>query len=51
MEPVLTTTFDDSHSFEIGGRQFELYSVPGGEITDGLAVWLPSERIVFTGNY
>jgi len=50
VEPVLTTTFDDSYSFEIGGRQFELYSVPGGEITDGLAVWLPSERIVFTGN-
>ena len=48
--PVLTTTFDDSYSFEIGGRQFELYSVPGGEITDGLAVWLPAERIVFTGN-
>jgi alkyl sulfatase BDS1-like metallo-beta-lactamase superfamily hydrolase len=30
--------------------QFEVYSVPGGEITDGLAVWLPSDRTVFTGN-
>lgn len=49
-EPVLTTTFHDRHAFEVGGRQFELLSVPGGETVDSLAVWLPAERIVFTGN-
>lgn len=49
-EPVLTTTFHDRHAFEIGGRQFELYSVPGGETIDSLVVWLPQDRIVFTGN-
>ncbi len=27
-----------------------LKPVPGGEITDGLAVWLPEEKTVFTGN-
>lgn len=49
-EPVLTTVFSESHAFEVGGRRFELYSVPGGEITDGIAVWLPAERTVFIGN-
>ena len=49
-EPVLTTSFIDSHAFELGGRRFELYSTPGGETTDALVVWLPEERIVFIGN-
>ncbi len=49
-EPVITTTFLDSHRFELGGRRFELYSVPGGETIDSLVVWLPGERIIFTGN-
>ena len=49
-EPVLTTQFHDSHAFELGGRRFELYSVPGGETVDSCVVWLPQDRIVFTGN-
>jgi alkyl sulfatase BDS1-like metallo-beta-lactamase superfamily hydrolase len=28
----------------------ELLSVPGGETTDSLVIWLPDERIAFTGN-
>jgi glyoxylase-like metal-dependent hydrolase (beta-lactamase superfamily II) len=49
-EPVLTTKFIDSHAFELGGRRFELYSTPGGETTDALAVWMPQHRTVFIGN-
>jgi alkyl sulfatase BDS1-like metallo-beta-lactamase superfamily hydrolase len=49
-EPVLTTIFQDSHRFEQGGREFELLSVKGGETVDSLAVWLPQDRTVFTGN-
>ena len=49
-EPVVSTTFHDSHCFELGGRRFELYSVPGGETIDSLIVCLPAERVVFTGN-
>jgi alkyl sulfatase BDS1-like metallo-beta-lactamase superfamily hydrolase len=49
-EPVVTTTFHDSHALLLGGRRFELYSTPGGETTDSLMVWLPEDRIVFTGN-
>ena len=49
-EPVVTTTFFDTHAFTLGGRRFELYSTPGGETTDSLVVWLPEVRTVFTGN-
>ena len=48
--PDITTTFHDSHSFELGGRRFELYAVPGGETLDSLVVWLPDDRVAFTGN-
>jgi glyoxylase-like metal-dependent hydrolase (beta-lactamase superfamily II) len=50
IEPEVTTLFGDAYSFEVGGRRFELLSVPGGEATDCVAVWLPDERTVFTGN-
>lgn len=49
-DPTIDTVFNDSHVFEVGGRRFELYSVPGGEATDGLVVWVPDERVAFTGN-
>jgi alkyl sulfatase BDS1-like metallo-beta-lactamase superfamily hydrolase len=49
-EPTITTTFHDQHHFELGGRRFELYSTPGGETLDSLVVFLPQQRIVFTGN-
>jgi len=49
-DPVVTTTFMDSHRFELGGRQFELYSARGGETLDSLIVWMPKERVLFTGN-
>jgi glyoxylase-like metal-dependent hydrolase (beta-lactamase superfamily II) len=49
-EPVLSTSFIDSHAFQLGGRTFELYATPGGETTDALVVWMPEHRIAFIGN-
>lgn len=49
-EPVLTTSFIDTHSIELGGRRFELLAAPGGEATDGLVVWLPDSKTIFIGN-
>jgi len=42
--------FDDYYTFELGGRRFELYATPGGESADALVVWLPEDRVLFTGN-
>jgi alkyl sulfatase BDS1-like metallo-beta-lactamase superfamily hydrolase len=41
---------DRRHAFEQGGRKFEVISTPGGEALDSVVVWLPNERVVFTGN-
>jgi len=49
-DPVPDMLFEDRHAFELGGRRFELVATPCGETTDSLVVWLPEERIVFTGN-
>jgi len=41
---------DGRYAFELGGRRFELISTPGGETLDSLTVWMPNEKVAFTGN-
>lgn len=41
---------DRRYDLELGGRRFEIISTPGGETLDSLTVWMPKERIAFTGN-
>ncbi|MBU6206602.1 MAG: MBL fold metallo-hydrolase, partial [Alphaproteobacteria bacterium] len=35
---------------EQGGRTFELIHAPEGETVDNLIVWMPKEKVAFTGN-
>ncbi|RZJ97743.1 MAG: MBL fold metallo-hydrolase [Novosphingobium sp.] len=35
---------------EVGNRTFQLISAPEGETIDNIVVWMPKEKIVFTGN-
>jgi glyoxylase-like metal-dependent hydrolase (beta-lactamase superfamily II) len=49
-EVVPDLIVDRLHVFEQGGRRFEVIHTPEGEATDGLTVWLPDEKIAFTGN-
>ena len=48
--PEPTVTFDTTLDLEVGGRKLELLATPGGETTDSLVVWLPEDRMLFTGN-
>jgi glyoxylase-like metal-dependent hydrolase (beta-lactamase superfamily II) len=41
---------EDRLTLEVGERTFELISAPEGETIDNILVWMPKERIVFTGN-
>ena len=48
--PVVDLDFEDTLTLDVGGRRMELISVPGGETTDSLVVWLSVERICLCGN-
>jgi len=48
--PEPTKTFADRLEISIGGRELVLLSVPGGETTDALVIWLPDQRTALTGN-
>jgi alkyl sulfatase BDS1-like metallo-beta-lactamase superfamily hydrolase len=48
--PEPTITFDTTLELRIGGRDLVLAWTPGGETTDSLVVWLPGDRVLFTGN-
>ncbi|PEQ11826.1 MBL fold metallo-hydrolase [Novosphingobium sp. PC22D] len=41
---------DRELSLEVGDRTFVLISTPEGETVDSLTVWMPKEKIAFTGN-
>ncbi len=44
-----TITFDQRHSFELGGKRFELFHTTG-ETPGHLMVWLPDEKVLFCGD-
>jgi alkyl sulfatase BDS1-like metallo-beta-lactamase superfamily hydrolase len=44
------TLVEDRCRFSLGGVDFEVIALPGGETLDSLAVWLPQHGILFTGN-
>ncbi len=48
--PDRTIPVAGSDSFTQGGKTFELIHTPEGETTDGLCVWMPQEKVLFTGN-
>jgi glyoxylase-like metal-dependent hydrolase (beta-lactamase superfamily II) len=41
---------EDRLTIEVGERTFELISAPEGETVDNILVWMPKEKVVFTGN-
>lgn len=49
-DPLPDLLVDREYSFEQGGRRFELIHAPEGETVDNIIVWMPAERIAFTGN-
>jgi len=50
-DPEPLSTFDDHMEFTVSGRRYQLISLPSGETLDGLGLWIPDEKILFTGNW
>jgi alkyl sulfatase BDS1-like metallo-beta-lactamase superfamily hydrolase len=46
-----TIEVDDVYEFELGGTQFEVIHTPGAEGEDSICVWLPQQKILFTGDF
>ena len=48
--PTPDILFEERYHFVLGDRRFECIALPGAETNDSLIVWLPEQRICFTGN-
>ena len=48
--PSADIHFEDRYTFSLGGVEVELIAQPGAETNDSLVVWLPRQRVCFTGN-
>lgn len=48
--PTADIHFEDRYEFSLGGVDIVVIGQMGAETNDSLIVWLPQQRIVFTGN-
>ena len=49
-DPEPLHSFENEYHFNIGKRDFTLYSMPSGETLDALIIWMPAEKTAFIGN-
>lgn len=47
--PTITVGYDD-YVFEQGGVEFVVMNTPGAEGADNISLWLPEQKILFTGD-
>lgn len=50
VEPTITVADWEVYRFEQGGVQFEVYGTPAAEGADNVILWLPQEKILFSGD-
>lgn len=51
VEPSLTVINGQPLKITQGGRQVEFHALPGAEGADNLVLWLPEEKILFSGDF
>ncbi len=51
LEPSIKVYNRQPLKFTQGGREFEIHALPGAEGNDNLVLWLPKERILFSGDF
>lgn len=49
-KPKVDVLFDDKVSYQIDERQIDVIAMHGGETLDSAIVWLPDDKICFSGN-
>jgi alkyl sulfatase BDS1-like metallo-beta-lactamase superfamily hydrolase len=51
IQPTVTVDDDDVYSFTLGGVEFQIIGAPGAEGADNIVLWLPQQKILFTGDF
>lgn len=51
VEPSVKVPNGQPYVFFQGGRNFEIHALPGAEGADNIVLWLPGEKILFSGDF
>jgi len=51
IEPTITVADWETYSFTQGGIEFQVIGTPGAEGADNAVLWLPQQKILFTGDF
>ena len=51
IEPTITVADWQSYDFTLGGVKFQVIGTPGAEGADNAVLWLPEQKILFTGDF
>ncbi|MEP5569166.1 MAG: MBL fold metallo-hydrolase [Halioglobus sp.] len=51
IEPDVVVDDWQSYSFTLGGVEFQVFGAPGAEGADNVVLWLPQQKILFSGDF
>ena len=51
IEPDITVADWETHAFTLGGVEFQVIGSPGAEGADNVVLWLPQQKILFSGDF
>lgn len=51
VKPNVTVADWETYTFELGGVEFQVIGTPGAEGADNAVLWLPQQKILFTGDF
>ena len=51
IEPTITVPDWENYSFTLGGVEFQVIGTPGAEGADNAVLWLPQQKILFSGDF
>ncbi|MEP1471177.1 MAG: MBL fold metallo-hydrolase [Halieaceae bacterium] len=51
VEPTITVADWQTYDFTLGGIEFQVIGTPGAEGADNAVLWLPQQKILFTGDF
>jgi alkyl sulfatase BDS1-like metallo-beta-lactamase superfamily hydrolase len=51
VEPTITVADWETYTFVLGGVEFQVIGTPGAEGADNAVLWLPQQKILFTGDF